>query len=62
MKKTYICPKMDIVMLQTKATYCAGSLHVGEESESGSEQLSKKFWGNTAFDEEEESEENSSWY
>lgn len=57
MKKTYISPALVAVMLDTKTNMCVGSLPIKTEDPGGAEQLSKKFWGTTIFDEEEEDDD-----
>ena len=55
MKKTYQSPQMEIIMLNAKTSMCAASIPVGKEDETGAGQLSQQFWGNTIFDDTDDS-------
>lgn len=50
MKKIYESPIAETVSLQGCASLCAVSLPVGRDDQSGTEQLSQKFWGSSMFD------------
>ena len=58
MKRQYITPSLVTVRLQA-ANMMATSLPIKDETDD--EARSKKFWGPSMFD-EEETEENESWY
>lgn len=53
MKKHYNSLSLEVITIQSCTTLCASKIKVGEETETGAEQLSKKFWGGSIFDEEE---------
>lgn len=53
MKKTYNSPTLESVTLQSQTQMCAASLPVGRDDQSGTEQLSKKFWGSSIFEDDD---------
>ncbi len=54
MKKHYNSPSLEVITIQSCTTLCASKITVGSDDETGSAQLSKKFWGGSIFDDEEE--------
>ncbi|MDD7101752.1 MAG: hypothetical protein SOT67_03825 [Bacteroidaceae bacterium] len=53
MKKPYNSPLLEVITLQNSTNICTTSIAVGREDQSGAEQLSKKFWGTSVFDDAE---------